>query len=80
MFDLKKKIKELAYTAVSMAEKTLNSASGQEKKSAAIEYVIAMLPAPFIFKGIVSVLLSEFIDESVENAVEYMQSVKNSEA
>ena len=78
--NLKSNITELAYAAVTMAEETLNTSTGQEKKTAAIEYVVAMLPVASIFKGIVSTILSKFIDEAIEKAVEYMKSIKNSEA
>lgn len=78
--NLKSTITELAYAAVNMAEDTLNSATGQEKKSAAIDYIISMLPVPVLFKGIVKTVLSKFIDEAVEKAVEYMKSVKTPEA
>jgi hypothetical protein len=78
--NLKSKITELAYAAVTMAEETLETSSGQEKKAAAIAYVISMLPIASPFKSIVTAILSKFLDEAVEKAVEYMQSVKNSEA
>lgn len=78
--NLKSKITELAYTAVNMAEETLNSASGQQKKAAAIEYVVSMLPIVSPLKGLVSIILSKFIDEAVEKAVGYMKSVRNLEA
>lgn len=79
-FNLKSKITELAYAAVSMAEDTINTASGQQKKAAAVEYVVSMLPVAAPFKGVVSFVLSKFIDEAVEKAVSYMKSVKNPEA
>lgn len=78
--NLKPKITELAYAAVNMAEETLCGASGREKKTAAIEYVLSMLPIVSPFKGIIAVVLSKFIDEAIEKAVSYMKSVKNSEA
>ena len=78
--NIKIKITELAYAAVSMAEETLNSATGKEKKTAAVEYIVSMLPIISPLKSIVCVVLSKFIDEAVEKAVEYMKSVKNSEA
>lgn len=78
--NLKVTITELAYAAVNMAEETLESASGREKKTAALEYIVSMLPLTAPFKCIVSVLLSKFIDEAVEKAVQYMKSVKNVEA
>ena len=70
--NLKSTITELAYAAVNMAEETLDSATGQEKKTAAIEYIISMLPIISPFKGIISVVLSKFIDEAIEKAVGYM--------
>lgn len=78
--DIKSKISELAYAAVNMAEQTLVTSTGKEKKAAAIEYVISMLPIVSPFKGIISAVLSKFIDEAIEHAVKYMKSVKNSEA
>lgn len=78
--NLKNTITELAYAAVNMAEETLNTSSGREKKSAAIEYIISMLPIFPPVKGIISLILSKFIDEAIEKAVGYMKSVKNSEA
>jgi len=81
MFDnIKSKITDLAYTAVNMAEETLTTATGKEKKAAAIDYIISMLPVSSFVKSIISVLLSKFIDEAVENAVKYLKSVKNAEA
>lgn len=78
--NLKTKITELAYTAVTIAEETLSSSTGQQKKTAAVEYVISMLPVAAPFKGIITFVLSKFIDEAIEKAVEYMKNVKNSEA
>lgn len=78
--NLKNTITELAYSAVNMAEKTLDSSSGQEKKTAAVEYVVSMLPIVSPIKSLVVFVLSKFIDEAVEKAVAYMKSVKNPEA
>lgn len=77
--NLKSTIKELAYSAVNMAEETLVSATGVEKKTAAIEYIASMLPVPIVFKPIINVILAKVIDEAVEQAVTYMKSIKNSE-
>ncbi len=75
MFDkLKTTIKELAKTAVLKAEEALGSKKGQEKKTMAIEYIIQRIPVPSFFKPLVSMLLSSFIDDAVEFAVEYMKS------
>lgn len=78
--DLKSNITELAYAAVSVTEETLNTATGQEKKKAALEYVISLLPIASPLKCVVSILLGKFIDEAIEKAVQYMKSIKNSEA
>lgn len=78
--NLKNTITDLAYAAVNMAEETLDSASGQEKKIAAIEYIVSMLPVISPFRGIISVVLCKFIDEAVEKAVVYLKSIKTSEA
>lgn len=78
--NIKSTITELAYAAVNMAEDTLDSANGQEKKTAAIEYIVSMLPIISPFKGLISIVLSRFIDEAVEKAVAYMKSIKNVEA
>lgn len=75
--NIKSSITELAYAAVNMAEDTLDTASGKDKKEAAIEYVVSMLPIAFPLKKIVSMILSKFIDNSIEKAVSYMKSVKN---
>lgn len=77
--NLKENIKELAFSAVKMAEDTLSTSDGKEKKVAAIEYVISMLPIPAIIKYPTSLLLSKFIDEAVENAVTYMKNIQNPE-
>lgn len=75
--NIKSTITELAYAAVSMAEDTLQSSTGKEKKAAAVEYVVSMLPLISPIKKVVSVILSKFIDEAIEKAVEYMKSMKN---
>jgi len=78
--NLKTTIAELAYSAVNMAEETLDSATGKEKKATAIEYVVSMLPIISPLKTVISFILSNFIDEAVEKAVTYMNSIKNPEA
>lgn len=78
--NIKSTITELAYAAVNMAEETLDSAGGQAKKSAAIEYIVSMLPVIAPFRSIIAVILSKFIDEAVEKAVGYMKNIKNVEA
>lgn len=76
---IKNKITDLAYNAVLMTEENLSTSSGEEKKAAAIDYIISMLPVSSIFKSIISIILSKFIDESVEEAVKYLKSIKNAE-
>lgn len=71
---LKVKIKELAKTAVYRAEELLGSSKGQEKKDMAVNYVADKLPLPALIKPLVILLLSSFIDEAIELAVEYMKS------
>lgn len=73
---LKEAVKQLAQSAVAIAENALGSSKGQEKKKMAIEYVISKLPVPNILKGFIAVLLSGFIDDSIEFAVQYMNSLK----
>ena len=73
--NLKSTIKELAKSAVVVAEKTLGSNKGKEKKKMAIEYIISRIPVPTFIKPLVSMLLSSFIDDAVEFAVEYMEAI-----
>lgn len=72
---LKETIKQLAQSAVAIAEKSLGSSNGQLKKKMAIEYVVSKLPVPMILKGFIAALLSGFIDDSIEFAVKYMNSL-----
>lgn len=69
----KETIKELAYTAVLKAEQALGSKKGQEKKEMALNYIIQNLPIPAFFKPFIAKLLSSFIDDAIEFAVEYMK-------
>ena len=75
--NLKSIIRQLAKNAVVVAETELNQASGQQKKQKAIEYIISNLPFSSLVKSIISIFLSGFIDNSVEAAVLYMQSLRN---
>ncbi len=77
--NIKIKITELAYSAVTIAEDTLSTSTGQDKKKAAVEYVVSMLPIAGPFKPVLILLLSKFIDQAVESAVSYMKNIKNSE-
>lgn len=76
MFEnIKKQKKELAKNAVLKAEQELGSGKGQQKKRVAIDYVLKNLPIPEFMKMIVSVILSSFIDDSIELAVSYINSL-----
>lgn len=75
--NIKKNITDLAFSAVNIAEQSLDTTTGQEKKTLAIEYVVSMLPIFQPLKSIVVVLLSKFIDEAIEHAVDYMKNMKN---
>lgn len=77
--NIKKQIKILAKKAVLVAEESLGSGRGQEKKKMAIAYVVAHLPLPIWLKNIISILLSSFIDDVIEIAVDYMKSLPQSE-
>lgn len=72
--NLKIIIKETAYSAVKMAEATLGSASGKQKKQLAIEFIVSKLPVVQPIKAILMIFLSKFIDKSIEQAVEYMKN------
>lgn len=73
--NLKVKIKELAKSAVIIAEKELGSNTGKQKKQMAIEYVLEHVPVPIFIKPFISLLLSSFIDDAIEFAVEYMEVI-----
>lgn len=77
MFDnLKSKIKEIAVAAVEFAEETLGSNKGKQKKEIAVQYIVSRIPVIQPFKTLIAMLLSSFIDDAVEFAVQYMKSVK----
>lgn len=73
--NLKVKIKELAKSAVVLAEKSLGSKAGKQKKQMAIDYVLEHIPVPVFIKPLISLLLSSFIDDAIEFAVEYMEVI-----
>lgn len=78
MFEnLKNTIKDLAYLAVNYAENKLSESSGKEKKQLAINYVVNKLPIPPVFKPFLIIIFSNFIDKSIEKAVEYMKQLNN---
>lgn len=73
--NIKNQIKDLAKNAVLVAEKELGSGNGAEKKKMAIDYIVRNLPFSNFVKSIISILLSSFIDDVVEIAVKYMNSM-----
>lgn len=74
---IKETITDLAYSAVSYAENALTTSSGQEKKRTAIAFVVNKLAVGSPFKPLLVFLLTNFIDEAIEQAVEYMNTVRN---
>ena len=74
----KDKIIELAKNAVLVAENQLGSGQGQEKKKLAIDYIMKNIQIPDLYKGVISMFLSGFIDDVVELAVLYMKSITDS--
>lgn len=75
----KETIKELAYTAVLKAEDALGSKQGQQKKEMALNYIIKNISLPSLIKTIIVKLLSSFIDDTIELAVEYMKNHNSEE-
>ncbi|MDR1168828.1 MAG: hypothetical protein LBK53_08095 [Heliobacteriaceae bacterium] len=74
MFNLKKRIKDLARTAVVLAEEELGGETGRRKKAAAIEYVVSNIPVPALFRSLIAGFLAGFIDDAIEFAVEQMKT------
>ena len=58
-----------------MAEEKLGRGQGEAKKKLAIAYIINRLPFSGFVKNIISIFLSSFIDDVVEIAVHYMNSM-----
>ena len=73
---IKLQIKDLARNSVLVAESELGSGRGQEKKKMAINYIVKNLPFSSLVKQIISIFLSGFIDNVVESAVTYMNSLQ----
>ncbi len=71
----KNKIIELAKNAVMVSEAELGNGKGEEKKKMAINYVLKNLPLPTFIKNILFIILSGFIDDAIELAVNYMKSL-----
>lgn len=77
--NIKKQIKELAKNAVLVAESELGSDKGKEKKQLAIEYILKNLQISGLWKQVISIFLSGFIDDVIEISVTYMKSLPKSE-
>ena len=75
--NLKEKVTQLSYAAVNFAENTLASETGKEKKNTAIAFIVNRLTIPAPIKPIVILILTGFIDQSIEIAVTYMKSIRN---
>lgn len=73
--NIKRTIKDLAKNAVFVAESELGTGKGQEKKQMAIKYVTDNLPFSSVIKNIISIFLSSFIDDAIEAAVTYFNSL-----
>jgi hypothetical protein len=73
--NIKKQIINLAKNAVLVAETTLGSGNGEEKKKMAIAYIVKNLPLSTFVKNIISVVLSSFIDDVIELSVQYMKTL-----
>lgn len=74
---IKETISDFAYSAVSYAENSLSTSSGKEKKRLAITFLVNKLAIATPFKPFVIFILTDFIDKAIENAVEYMNEVRN---
>lgn len=75
--DFKDTIKDLAYKTVCHVENALSTLSGKEKKKAAIEILVTSLKIPIVVKPLAIFVLNNFIDKSIEKAVECMNQIKN---
>ncbi len=71
--NLKETIKDISINAVITAEEALGSNKGKEKKQMAVEYIVSNIPVIAPFKKLIAMLLSSFIDDAVEFAVQYMK-------
>lgn len=75
--NIKETVKELAQKAVFLAEDALGSKTGQMKKEMALNYIVKNLPIPSIIKPLIVKLLSGFIADAIEFAVEYMNKLNS---
>lgn len=71
--NIKEIIKKISIQAVKLAEEELGSNKGKEKKAMAIEYIVSNLPVAYPFNKLIGILLSSFIDDTIEFAVQYLK-------
>lgn len=76
---VKDQITELARNAVFAVESQLGKGKGTQKKIMAINYVVNHLPFAPVVKEIIALFLSSFIDNAVESAVIYMNSLSKNQ-
>jgi hypothetical protein len=76
---IKTQIIELARNAVLVVENEIGSGKGQVKKEKAIEYVLKNLNCSTVVKNFISFFLSSFIEDVIEAAVNYMNSISKTE-
>ena len=62
-----------AKQAVRIAEDSLGSGQGAEKKKMAIDFVVSQLPLPFGIRQLAGFLLTKAIDSAIELAVENLK-------
>ena len=75
--NFKNTITDLAFSAVNYAENKLSTATGKEKKQIAITFLIEKLAIPNVIKPFAALFFSKFIDNAIEQAVKYLNQVKN---
>ena len=74
MFEKTKlKIKVIALKAVELAEETLGSNKGKLKKEMAVKYIVSRIPVAAPFRTFIGMLLSGFIDDAIEFALQVMK-------
>jgi hypothetical protein len=69
-------IENTALKAVEYAEDIIGKGKGTQKKQVAIAYIIGKLPVPVPFKSLLSMILMELIEESIEFALKKMKNIK----
>ena len=72
---IKDNITNLAKNAVFIAEEKFGRGRGCEKKEMAVNYIVSQLPFAPIIKELIALFLSYFIDNAIEAAVIYMNSL-----